>query len=461
MRGRGSRISRFFDDNLVLGLLIIGAALVVLYISYTAQQGLPWKASYSIDVKVKDAGKLPKGADVRVGGARVGQVLKIEPAPREGKEPAHAVLKVKLEKEGTPLPVDTTAEVRLASVLGSKYLALDPGDSKKTIPEGGSLSLANSSVTVDVDEAFQVFGPEGRKSVQTAVSELGEAFAGRGEALNETIGSLAAILPGFQRVLTVVVDPSTDLAGFVRGAAAATAAVSAVAPELEPFVGNSNATLAALDAAGDALSESIRQFPGTATATTDALRTVQPVLDDAAAITADLEPAAGLLPATTRRLDVTLRTAIRVDPRTGTLAAPLDRALKSVGTFAKNPNSRNALELLGGDDLATFGTSAFVGLGAILKTVYAAERACGVTSNWTAGLAGISGDGDAGGNWLRMIPLFELAETLPATSPAPELHANPYPNENANECEAGNEGYPHGQAIGNPAGLQGKPKAAP
>lgn len=461
MRGRGSRISRFFDDHLVLGLMIIGAALVVLYISYTAQTGLPWKASYSIDVPVKDAGKLPKGADVRVGGARVGQVLKIEAAPRKGNVPAHAVLKVKLDKKGTPLPADTTSEVRLASVLGSKYLAIVPGKSKETIPAGGSLALASSSVTVDIDQAFQVFGPEGRKALQVAVTELGDAFAGRGEQLNETIGSLAALMPAFQRVLETVANPRTELSGFVRGAAAGTAAFAAVADVLEPFVGNANSTLGALDGAGDALSASIREFPGTAAATTEALRTVRPVLDDAAAIGRDLEPAADLIPETTRLLDQTLRTAIRVDPGTGTLAAPLDGALKSVGSFAANPASRNSLRLLGGDDLATFGASAFVGLGAILSTVWDAELPCAVASTWVARLRDISSDGDSSGNWLRMIPIFGNPDTFASAGASPELHANPYPNENSRECEAGNEGFAPGQAIGNPPGLQGKPRTAP
>jgi hypothetical protein len=56
-----------------------------------------------------------------------------------------------------------------------------------------------------------------------------------------------------------------------------------------------------------------------------------------------------------------------------------------------------------------------------------------------------------------MIPFFETAETFQANVPAEGLHANPYPIQDATECEAGNEGFAPGQLIGNPPGIQGAP----
>ena len=154
-----------------------------------------------------------------------------------------------------------------------------------------------------------------------------------------------------------------------------------------------------------------------------------------------------------------VRTATRVDPRAGTLAEPLDGALSAVGSFSTNPASLTSLQLLGTNDLATFGASAFVGLGAILSTTWDAERYCGIVSKWGHALSNVLSDGDEGGNWIRMSPLFQLDETLPSATPSANLHANPYPNENAQECEAGHEPFLPGQQVGNPPGLQGKPGA--
>lgn len=455
MNKRLPRVSRWAGDLRVIGVVIIAAALVVVYVSYASQNGLPGVPSYNVRLAVPDAGKLIKNSDVRVGGARVGQVLKIQAVPRRGKVPPHAVIDAKLKKDLGPLPADTTAEVRLASVLGGKYVEIVPGHSRRTIPEGGMLGLANARPSVDIEDALSVFDPKGRVSLRQVIGELGDSLAGRGGAINETIGTITTTLPPLQRVLAVLSAQRTGLGRFVRGAAAATTALASVAPELGPLIRNASVTFGALDSAGDSLGQSIEELPPTERAAQSALRPLNPVLDDAAAISRSLLPAATVLPATTRRLHASTRTAIRVDPKIGTLARPLDGTLGAVGAFTRNPASRSALKVLGSTDLATFGASAFVGLGAILQTTADAERHCRVASTWIRRLVDITSEGDSGGNWVRMIPILEGGQMQAQAAPSPNLHANPYPNANAAECEAGNEGYAPGQLIGNPPGLQG------
>jgi hypothetical protein len=46
-------------------------------------------------------------------------------------------------------------------------------------------------------------------------------------------------------------------------------------------------------------------------------------------------------------------------------------------------------------------------------------------------------------------------QAFQSKKPAPDLHLNFYPNEDATECESGNETYGPGQHIGNPPGKQG------
>jgi hypothetical protein len=153
-----------------------------------------------------------------------------------------------------------------------------------------------------------------------------------------------------------------------------------------------------------------------------------------------------------------MRTATVVVPNVATLDRPLSSVLRAVRTFAANPSSSNTLRMLGSTDLATFGASAFVGLGAILNAGWEAEEHCRTISNWVARLSDAVSDGDGGGNWIRMIPFFKEDELLPADKPAPDLHVNPYPIANGQECEAGNEPVLPGQRIGNVPGIQGAPK---
>ena len=455
MRTTAPRIARALDDTLVMGLLILTIVAAVLYISYTALSGLPWQTVNTVDVAVPDAGKVAKNAEVRIGGARVGQVLGIEAVPREGRVPAHARLEVQLQGHVDPLPADTRAEVRLGSVLGGKYLELTPGRSDRTIPWDGDLPLSQASSTVDIEDAFQVFRPESREALRRFIGGFADAVAGRGGDLNTTFEQTAQALPGLERVLRTLTARDTDLPGFVRGLASTASALRAARADLAPFVADADDTFGALDAAGDALGQTVAELPATARTGERALRTLAPVLDDVEALTRDLRPAAAVLPSAASRIDATLRTATGVAPQVGTLAGPLDRTFATVGRFAANPASTGALEALGGHDLATFGTSSFVGLGAILKTTWDAERHCRVTSDWMARIAAIVSDGDESGNWLRMMPVFEQDQSSARSRPSPTLHANPYPHANAQECEAGNEGYAQGQLIGNPPGLQG------
>jgi phospholipid/cholesterol/gamma-HCH transport system substrate-binding protein len=450
---------RLLDDPLAFGLLILAAAAAVLYVSYNAPRGLPWKTTHRVSVAVPDAGKVSKNADVRIGGARVGQVLGSEAVPAEGDRPAHAVLDVQLRGDIAALPADSTAEVRLASVLGGKYLALVPGRAGETIPWGGELPLEQTASSVDIEDAFQIFNPEGREALQSFVAAFAGSLAGRGEALNAATGETAELLPRLERVLASMATRRSDLAGFLRGGAAAAGAFAAVEDRLGGFVAGAAGTLAALDDAGDALPAAIAALPGAARSGTGALRTMRPVLDDVATIARELDDAGDVLPESVDAVNGAMSAAVTAAPRLGTLTTPMDRAFAAVAAFADNPASTEALRLLGSEDLPTFGTSAFIGLGAILRATWDAEKHCGVVTAWQRNLSTVVSDGDHAGNWIRMSPIVAEGKDTPASEPDEELHYNAYPVTDATECEAGNEPYEHGQHLGNPEGLQRAPEA--
>jgi len=440
-------------DTLVIGLVMLAIGAVAVLISYRAQNGLPWISAYRVEVEVPDAAKLLKNADVRIGGARVGQVLTIEAQPGSAGRRPVARLGLALRSDVGPLPADTRAEVRLASVLGGKFLDLVPGDGEgETIPDGGTLALANAAPAIDTDEALQVFQPESRAAIRAMIGELGDGLAGRGTAINLSLEAAARTLPAAERVLDVVAARRTDLAGFVRGVAAAAEAIEPVANPLGGLIDDTATTLAALD--DDALDEVLAAAPGAEAAATTALEALGPVLDDAEAITRSLAPAGAILETSLLRIDSVIRASTPVTRRVGSLAAPMGETLEAVEEFAANPDALGAIRALKGEDLVTFGGSAFIGLGAILRTVADAQLHCNAAALWMRNLASIASEGDSGGNWLRMIPVFSNTQTSHEATPAPDLHVNPYPNANAEECESGNEPYEDGRAIGNPPGLQ-------
>src|SRR5262249_1876480 len=151
----------------VVTILIVGLAV---YLSYISENGLPFIPTYRVNVQVANADELSKNADVRVGGARVGQILSIaaEPPSRTWPHP-YSTLTLALDADLRPLPLDTHYRIRLASVLGAKYLELVLGHPRRRgVPDGGTLALnvrptLNHELPfVDLDTALKMFGPSTR-----------------------------------------------------------------------------------------------------------------------------------------------------------------------------------------------------------------------------------------------------------------------------------------------------------
>jgi hypothetical protein len=84
-----------------------------------------------------------------------------------------------------------------------------------------------------------------------------------------------------------------------------------------------------------------------------------------------------------------------------------------------------------------------------------AQFSCNITGPWLRNFASTLSEGDASGTWVRFMPLIALSQTFEASTPAPDLHSNPYPIENSTQCQGGNEGYGAGRVIGDP-GMTGK-----
>ncbi|MBV9311528.1 MAG: hypothetical protein JOZ73_11885, partial [Solirubrobacterales bacterium] len=122
----------------------------------------------------------------------------------------------------------------------------------------------------------------------------------------------------------------------------------------------------------------------------------------------------------------------------------------AVNALASDPASTQTFKVLGKSDLATFGASAFVGLGAVLRTVSQAQFACNTTALWVRNFASSLSEGDTTGGWLRFAPIIAPNQTFQASKPASDLHINFYPKENYSECQAANEVYSGAQRIGDP-----------
>lgn len=444
-------------SRLVLGVLTILILGLAVYLSYIAENGLPFIPTYRVNVQVANGDELYKNADVRIGGARVGQILTITPEPPSRTWPyPYAQLGIALETKLQPLPRDTQYRIRLASILGAKYLELVPGRRRSGgVPDGGTLTLNTNPALnhelpfVDLDQALQVFAPKTRSALRAVLTGVGDSVAGRGSNLNDIAYSLARLLGPLQRVLTVLAAPADRLAALLDGAARTTAALAAVAPAITSLLDRASSAFQAVNR--PALGRTIDQLPGTESVASSVLQRALPTLSDTASLVRELRPAAQLLPTAARHLDEIVTTATPVFAPVPKLASELKVSLAAVSALATDPASTKTFRALGRNDLATLGASAFVGLGAILRAVAGAQFACNVADLWLRNFASGLTEGDSTGSWLRVMPVFDKEQSTQVGHPAADLHDNYYPIENSTECQAGNERYRGAQLIGNPS----------
>jgi ABC-type transporter Mla subunit MlaD len=117
----------------LVGGVTILVVIVAVFLSYNANQGLPFVPTTALKVRVPNGANLVPGNDIRSGGSRVGVIDDMRPIAAHGKVVAE--LDLKLDKRIGDIPSDSTFRIRPRSALGLKYLELDEGVSKKAFAE--------------------------------------------------------------------------------------------------------------------------------------------------------------------------------------------------------------------------------------------------------------------------------------------------------------------------------------
>jgi len=141
---RRGRSTPFRERNPVVvgavGLAVIAAMLLLAF----NIDALPLLAGQSHSAALSEAGGLKAGDDVRIAGVKVGKVTAVD------LEGSHVRVDFRVGRS-TELGSQTSATVRIKTILGQKFLALEPagkGDLGQEIP------LSRTTPAYDVVEAF-------------------------------------------------------------------------------------------------------------------------------------------------------------------------------------------------------------------------------------------------------------------------------------------------------------------
>lgn len=183
------RMKSFNERNPIV-IAIIGLVVLALIFSGTFySQDLPiigGGTTYSADFS-ESAGLQP-GNEVRVAGVKVGEVRSV------GLQGTHVLVKFRVKNAW--LGDQSTAAIKIKTLLGQKYLAIDPQGSSK-LKASQPIPLDRTTSPYDVTQAFEGLGSTvgqiDTKQLATSFQTLSDAFKNSPSSVRSTLDGLSAL----------------------------------------------------------------------------------------------------------------------------------------------------------------------------------------------------------------------------------------------------------------------------
>ena len=130
--------------DFVVGLFVLAGLAAIAYLSIQVG-GLSYKGPGGLELiaSFDEIGGLAPRAPVAISGVKVGQVSRIE---LDGTLRA----RVTLDLDSTlALPVDSTASIRTAGLLGDQFIALEPGGDEQLLKSGEEIGFTESALSIE------------------------------------------------------------------------------------------------------------------------------------------------------------------------------------------------------------------------------------------------------------------------------------------------------------------------
>ncbi|NUT07737.1 MAG: MCE family protein [Hamadaea sp.] len=197
----------------------------------------------SYSAAFRDASGLAPGNEVRVAGVKVGKVTGIELAQSGN----GAYVRVGFRVRGVVLGERTGATIRIKTVLGQKFLALDPQGGGEL---RGEIPLDRTASPFDVMQA--VTGLAGTLQ-QIDTQQLAQAFTVLSATFADTPASVRASLTGLSRLSQTVASRDDQLRELLARSKNVTAVLAQRDEEFQRLISDADLLLAEVHARRDAI----------------------------------------------------------------------------------------------------------------------------------------------------------------------------------------------------------------
>lgn len=239
---------------ILVTLAAVAAALVL------SAAGGPTGSTVRVDAIFDNAAGLIPGQDVKIAGAKVGSVTKIELTSRR-----QARVEMDVDAGFAPFRSDADCIVRPQSIIGEKFVQCDPGTpgGKQLANDGPAptVPVAQTHSPVDLDLVFSALRLPYRQRLTVLVNELGTGLAGRPRELAATIHRANPALQQTDRVLKILDRDRAVLGRLVERSAHVVGELSSRNRDVAAFIERADAVARATASKRGALQQSIERLP--------------------------------------------------------------------------------------------------------------------------------------------------------------------------------------------------------
>ena len=126
-------------------VLIAIVALIILALKVSGFSTSRSSTSYQLTANFDNIGGLKKGAPVTVAGVKIGDVQSIILDPVS----YQAIVVLDIDSASSKIPVDTSASILTAGILGAQYIGLSPGFSEQFLADKGKIQTTHSALVLE------------------------------------------------------------------------------------------------------------------------------------------------------------------------------------------------------------------------------------------------------------------------------------------------------------------------
>ena len=143
--------------EIIVGVFIIAGilSLFLLSLEVSGLSEYSKRNTFTVIAVFDDIGDLKIRAPIKMAGVKIGEVHAI----KLNHQTFRAEVTMLIDKR-TAIPVDSSASILSASLLGSNYIAITPGFSEQTIRSGGKISETHPAIILENLIGQAIFTPK-------------------------------------------------------------------------------------------------------------------------------------------------------------------------------------------------------------------------------------------------------------------------------------------------------------